>query len=136
MVDTVSSKRRSEIMSRIRAKGTKPEMAVRQLAHSMGYRFRLHRADLPGTPDMVFPSRRKLIFVHGCFWHQHSGCPDGRIPKSNRDYWRKKLGRNVERDREHQVALREMGWEVLVIWECQVQSGRSASRILQGFLES
>lgn len=112
-------------MSRIRSKGTKPEMTVRRLLHSMGYRYRLHRRDLPGSPDLVFPKWRKAIFVHGCFWHQHPGCRISRQPKSNRDYWVPKLERNTARDAEHQAQLREMGWEVLVIWECEVRSGAS-----------
>lgn len=130
MADTVTPKRRSEIMSGIRSKGMKPEMVVRRLLHSMGYRYRLHRKDLPGKPDLVFPSRRKVIFVHGCFWHQHAGpgCGIVRVPKSNREYWLPKLERNVARDAEHRKRLRDLGWESLVIWECEVRAG-------SGFLE-
>ena len=125
MADTVPPKRRSEIMSGIRSKGMKPEMTVRQLLHSMGYRYRLHRRDLPGKPDLVFPARRKVIFVHGCFWHQHADprCRIVRRPKSNRDYWLPKLERNVARDAENRARLEELGWEVLVIWECEVRAG-------------
>ena len=112
-------------MSRIRSKGTKPEMTVRRLLHSMGYRYRLHRRDLPGNPDLVFPRWRKAIFVHGCFWHQHPGCKISRQPKSNQNYWLPKLERNTVRDAEHQAQLREMGWDVLVIWECEVKNGAS-----------
>ena len=123
MADTVASQRRSEIMSHIRAKGMKPEMRVRRLAHSMGYRYRLHRKDLPGKPDLVFPGRRKAIFVHGCFWHQHAdpACKITRIPKSNRDYWLPKLERNAARDVEHVAKLNKLGWEVLILWECEVE---------------
>lgn len=130
MVDTVTPKRRSEIMSGIRSKGMKPEMTVRRLLHAMGYRFRLHRRDLPGKPDLVFPGRRKVIFVHGCFWHQHGapGCKIARRPKSNQEYWLPKLDRNAARDAEHQASLRGQGWDVLVIWECEVNAG-------PGFLE-
>lgn len=138
MADTISPKRRSEIMSNIRAKGMKPEMAVRRLAHAMGYRYRLHRKDLPGKPDLVFPGRRKVIFVHGCFWHQHADkhCKISRLPQSNRDYWLPKLQRNAERDREHQAALEALGWDALVIWECQVEAGDGIENRIREFLES
>ena len=137
MADTVSRARRSEIMSRIRAKGTKPEMAVRRLAHSMGYRYRLHRADLPGKPDLVFSGRKKLIFVHGCFWHQHadSACGKARLPNTNQEYWLPKLRRNAERDKEHESLLEEMGWNVLVVWECEVGDAQGLARTLRKFLE-
>ena len=125
MVDTVTPKRRSEIMSRIRSKGMKPEMTVRSQLHSLGYRYRLHRRDLPGNPDLVFPARRKVIFVHGCFWHQHAdpACRIARRPKSNREYWIAKLDRNVARDAENHARLRKSGWKVHVIWECEVRAG-------------
>ena len=138
MVDTVSSKRRSEIMSGIRSTGMKPEMRVRQQLHAEGYRYRLHRRDLPGKPDLVFPARRKVIFVHGCFWHQHGdpGCRIARRPKSNQEYWLPKLERNVARDTENMARLLESGWEVLVIWECEVRKGpgfvRKAAEFLDG----
>ena len=136
MTDTVTPRRRSEIMSNIRAKGMKPEMAVRRMVHAMGYRYRLHRRDLPGKPDLAFPARRKVIFVHGCFWHQHgdTACRIARRPKSNQDYWLPKLERTVARDSEHLVQLAELGWDVLVIWECQVKESRTADRIRK-FLE-
>ena len=123
MTDTVSPERRSEIMSRIRSQGMKPEMDVRRLTHAMGYRYRLHRTDLPGKPDLVFPGRRKVIFVHGCFWHQHAGCDHVREPQSNRDYWLPKLKRNAERDAEQQRRLADLGWRMLVLWECEVRQG-------------
>ena len=137
MADTVTPHRRSEIMSNIRAKGMKPEMAVRRLVHAMGYRYRLHRRDLPGKPDLVFPGRRKVIFVHGCFWHQHSdpACRIARRPRSNQHYWLPKLERNVARDAEHQVQLSELGWDVLVIWECDLGKDRRITDRIQGFLE-
>ena len=111
MADTVTPKRRSEIMSNIRAKGMKPEMALRRITHAMGYRYRLYRKDLPGKPHLVFPGRRKVIFVHGCFWHQHAdlACKISRRPRSNQDYWLPKLERNVTRDAEHQARLTELG---------------------------
>ena len=93
---------------------------MRRLVHGLGYRYRLHRRDLPGHPDLVFPGRRKVILVHGCFWHQH-GCPIYRYPKSRLDFWVPKLERNVERDRSNQARLRELGWDILVVWECQAK---------------
>ena len=138
MADTVTPKRRSEIMSNIRATGMKPEMVVRRLTHAMGYRYRLHRKDLPGKPDLVFLSRRKAIFVHGCFWHQHAdtACKISRRPQSNQDYWLPKLERNVARDAVHQVRLTELGWNVLVIWECEVKAGDGLAERIQSFLNS
>ena len=112
-------------MSGIRAKGMKPEMTVRRRLHAAGYRYRLHCRDLPGKPDLVFPGRRKVIFVHGCFWHQHADptCKIARRPKSNRDYWMPKLEGNVARDAASRARLRELGWEVHVIWECEIRAG-------------
>jgi DNA mismatch endonuclease (patch repair protein) len=118
---------RSENMRAIRSKDTLPEMAVRSLVHRLGYRFRLHRQDLPGRPDLAFPSRRKVIFVHGCFWHSHA-CKTGLIPKSNRDFWLPKLRQNKARDRKNLDALTKLGWDALVIWQCQLKDG-NASRI-------
>lgn len=107
-------------MTSIRSKDTKPEMVVRQLLHSLGYRFRLHYRNLPGTPDLVFPAKQKVIQVHGCFWHQHEGCHRARMPLTNRDYWTTKLARNRERDRQASVELAALGWEVMTIWECEL----------------
>ena len=137
MADTVTPKRRSEIMSNIRDKGMKPEMAVRRITHAMGYRYRLHRKDLPGKPDLVFPGRRKVIFVHGCFWHQHSdpACKIARRPQSNQDYWLPKLERNVTRDAEHKTQLAKLGWDVLVLWECEVKAGDGIAERIREFLE-
>src|SRR5690349_14284392 len=101
MADKISKERRSQNMAAIRAKDMKPEMIVRSLAHRLGYRFRLHRRDLPGSPDLVFPRLKKIVFVHGCFWHQHSGCREGRLPNSRSEYWIPKLTRNVARDAEN-----------------------------------
>jgi DNA mismatch endonuclease (patch repair protein) len=115
----LSRQERSELMARIRSKDTKPELLVRRLTHSLGYRFRLHRRDLPGTPDLVFPARRKVIFVHGCFWHDHR-CRSGKPRvRSNVSYWEEKLARNVERDRKQIAALADAEWQTLVIWECE-----------------
>ena len=116
----------------------KPELAVRRLVHSMGYRYRLHRHDLPGRPDMVFPARHKVIFVHGCFWHQHpdTGCKLAHRPKSNLKYWGPKLRRNQERDAAHRARLGELGWDVLVIWECEVKTAEGLADRIRGFLGS
>jgi DNA mismatch endonuclease, patch repair protein len=122
VVDTISTRRRSENMRRIRSKGTKPEILVRRVVHALGYRFRLHDPKLPGKPDLVFPRLKRLVEVRGCFWHQHDGCIDSHIPKSRREYWRPKLRRNVRRDRRNLKALRELGWRVLLLWECEVMT--------------
>ena len=132
MADRVSAEKRSAIMRAIRSKGMKPEMTVRRLVHGMGYRYRLHRHDLPGRPDIVFPGRRKIIFMHGCFWHQHHdpNCKRAHTPRSNADYWEPKLERNRARDEEHRAKLREMGWDELVIWECELKDlDKLAARI-------
>ncbi len=110
-MDTLSPAQRSERMSRVKSRDTKPELAVRRLVHSMGYRYRLH-GKLPGRPDLVFAARRKVIFVHGCFWHRHSGCPNCRLPKSRLAFWKPKLEANKKRDRKNQQSLRRLGWDV------------------------
>ena len=109
-------------MSRIQSKNTKPELIVRSILHRMGYRFRLHRRDLPGSPDIVLPRYRTVIFVHGCFWHRHKGCKFAYIPKSRIDFWLKKFAENVARDKNHRRQLRQLGWKVIVLWECQIKS--------------
>lgn len=129
-MDTVSAAKRSEIMARVRAVDTGPELAVRRLVHGMGYRYRLHRRDLPGRPDLVFPARGSVIFVHGCFWHRHKGCALARLPKSREEFWRPKLEGNASRDGRNQRALRAAGWGVMTIWECQLtDTARLADRI-------
>jgi DNA mismatch endonuclease (patch repair protein) len=135
-MDKITPARRSENMRQIRHKDMKPELAVRQLVHSMGYRYRLHRKDLPGKPDLVFCPKKKIIFVHGCFWHAHEqqGCRDSRKPKSNMGYWSPKLQGNKERDARHVARLRDLGWDVLTIWECEVDEPSLARRI-RFFLE-
>lgn len=120
MVDTIDPIRRSENMRRIKSVDTKPELRLRKLVHSLGFRYRLHRKDLPGHPDLVFSSKRKVIFVHGCFWHQHENCIDGRTPRSRAEYWTPKLRRNVDRDQTALLRLSQMGWRALVIWECEL----------------
>ena len=134
MVDTVSVARRSEIMSRVRNKDTRPELYVRRLIHNAGFRYRLHVSKLPGKPDLVFPGRKKVIFVHGCFWHSHGGCHNARIPKSRSDFWMSKLESNKERDERNVHALMDEGWEVLVIWECELRDPELLNRI-KDFLE-
>jgi DNA mismatch endonuclease (patch repair protein) len=123
-------------MRRIRSKDMKPEMAVRKLVHSMGYRYRLHQRGLPGKPDLVFKSRKKVIFVHGCFWHQHDdpACKKVSRPKSNKNYWEAKLSRNTERDSENARKLRDDGWDVLVVWECQVSDEHVLRERIRRFL--
>ena len=121
-------------MRRVRSKGTKPEMSVRRELHRRGYRYRLHRADLPGRPDLTFPSRKKVLFVNGCFWHLHSGCARARIPASNRDFWVAKLLRNRRRDAESLTALRDLGWDPITVWECELQDLEVALAGIESFL--
>lgn len=137
-MDKLSQERRSANMARIRSKDMKPELIVRRLVHSLGYRYRLHRSDLPGKPDLVFGPRKKVIFVHGCFWHQHPDptCLDGRAPKSNLAYWKPKLKRNIKRDRQHTLALHDAGWDTLIIWECETRDVESLRHRLIKFLGS
>lgn len=127
-MDTLSPTDRSERMSRVRSKDTAPEMFVRKLVHRMGYRYRLHAA-LPGRPDLVFPGRGKVIFVHGCFWHRHRNCINCRWPKSRLEFWRPKLESNRKRDRSNQARLRAQGWQILIIWECQLRDKQLTPRI-------
>ena len=119
MADVFSTAKRSSIMSNVRDKNTRPEVIVRSALHRQGYRFRLHRRDLPGTPDIVLPKHRTVIFVNGCFWHQHKGCAQARRPKSNHAFWAAKLDRNVARDRKNCTDLKRLGWRTVVIWTCQ-----------------
>ena len=127
MTDIVDSKRRSELMANIRGRDTAPELAVRRIAHRMGLRFRLHRNDLPGRPDLVFPKHRLAVFVHGCFWHRHEGCRHASTPKSRVAFWTEKFAANVVRDARQEAALRALGWRVLVIWQCESWTRRQSS---------
>ena len=122
MPDNLTAEQRRYAMSRVKGKNTKPEMAVRSLLHHAGYRFRLHRKDLPGYPDIILPKYRTVIFVHGCFWHQHPGCKKATIPEKNSDYWIRKLGRNRDRDQQVQTDLKNLGWNVWVIWDCDIRT--------------
>lgn len=134
-MDTLTPRQRSERMARIKAKNTKPELAVRRLVHSMGFRYRLHARDLPGRPDLVFRSRRKVIFVHGCFWHQHD-CHLGRLPKSRLDFWRAKLDSNVQRDKKVEKELADLGWQVLIVWECELPNAVKLEEKIEDFLDA
>jgi DNA mismatch endonuclease (patch repair protein) len=134
--ETKTVQDRSALMAKIRSKDTKPELLVRRLIHSLGYRYRLHRKDLPGKPDLVFAKRRKVIFVHGCFWHSHNCKASPKRPKSNRDYWIPKLERNVQRDIEHQERLINMGWQILVLWECELKDKVHLVETIKLFLDS
>lgn len=137
-MDSLTPAQRSERMSRIGGKDTKPELLVRRLVHHLGYRFRLHRRDLPGTPDLVFPSRRKVILVHGCFWHRHPdpACKLARIPKSRQEFWIPKLESNRRRDAENWRRMQEMGWETMVIWECELKNSDALTARVKEFLGS
>ncbi|MGE3347824.1 MAG: very short patch repair endonuclease [Ramlibacter sp.] len=135
-MDTLTSAERSARMALVRAKDTKPELRLRRLVHGMGYRYRLHRRDLPGTPDMVFAGRGKVIFVHGCFWHRHERCALARLPKSRSDFWLPKLTANAERDVRHTRALRRLGWSVLTIWECQLGDTAKLAKRIRRFLDA
>lgn len=134
MTDRVSRSKRSDIMRSVRSKNTGPELRVRKLLFHLGFRFRLHRRDLPGTPDIVFPGRRKIIFVHGCFWHGHKKCRFGKLPKSRVSFWSKKIERNIERDAENINQLKAQGWEVLVVWQCELKNENHLKEKLIGFL--
>ena len=135
MTDVFTARKRSAIMQAIRGKDSKPEMTIRRLAHSLGYRYRLHVSELPGKPDLVFPSRRKIIQVHGCFWHRHS-CRKGRsLPSTRASFWQEKLDRNKARDATDRRRLRKLGWNVLVVWECQVKNADTLMERIVGFLD-
>ena len=133
-MDTRSPEQRHRIMRAVKRENTGPELVVRRLLYRMGYRYRLQRKDLPGKPDIAFMSRRKAIFVHGCFWHRHD-CSKGRLPKSRLHYWRPKLQKNVERDRAVQNRLRSLGWDVLVIWQCETADLEALASRLQYFVD-
>ena len=121
MTDTLSSEQRSQLMAKIRGKNTGPERVVRSLLHRAGYRFRIHVRALPGTPDVVLPRYRTVVFVNGCFWHRHAGCKIATTPKSHRKFWMEKFARNVANDRKHRRQLRRMGWRVVTVWSCQLK---------------
>ncbi|MEN5033689.1 very short patch repair endonuclease [Pseudomonas sp. TWI929] len=122
-MDVVDQPTRSRIMAAVTGKNTQPEIALRRFLHALGYRFRLHRKDLPGKPDIVMPKLRTCIFVHGCFWHRHAGCRYAVLPKTRSEFWAAKFSRNVERDLENVQALEALGWKVMIVWECEIKQG-------------
>lgn len=136
MADKISKVRRSANMRNIRAKNTVPELTVRRLVHSLGFRYRLHSAKLPGKPDLVFSRLKKVVEVRGCFWHQHKGCVDSHVPKSRNGYWAPKLARNKQRDKTNERKLRKGGWGVLPIWECELRDVEYLRRRLIAFLNN
>ena len=123
-------------MSCVKSKNTRPELTVRRLVYGLGYRYRLHDTSLPGKPDLVFRSRRKVIFIHGCFWHGHADCPKARIPKTRQDFWKEKMGNNARRDEENERALDRLGWKHLIIWQCQIKNVETVKGQVVAFLES
>lgn len=133
-VDRLTPEHRSWLMSRVKSKNTTPELRVRKVAHALGLRFRLHRSDLPGKPDLVFPKYRTVVFVHGCFWHRHPGCPKTSTPKTSTEMWLAKFKRNMERDAENIAQLSALGWQSVVIWECTTRSPDQIAHQLQNIL--
>jgi DNA mismatch endonuclease, patch repair protein len=128
-MDIWSKEKRSKVMSNIRSKNTKPEIKLRSILHKRGYRFRIHRKDLPGDPDIVMPKYNTIIFVNGCFWHKHKNCIDGHIPKTHSEKWELKLNRTVERDKLRETKLKEMGWDVIIVWECELE--KKADKVIE-----
>jgi DNA mismatch endonuclease, patch repair protein len=134
-VDHVVPEKRSRIMAAVRSENTQPEMAVRRLVHKMGYRYRLHARGLPGRPDLVFPQRRKIVFVHGCFWHRHRNCRFATSPKTRVVFWSEKFERNMARDRRDRRALKKAGWAVMVVWQCELKNPEELARRIDDFLK-
>jgi DNA mismatch endonuclease (patch repair protein) len=134
LTDVFSPEKRSAVMRRVKGRDTTPELIVRRLLTKLGVRYRLHRADLPGKPDIVMPGRRLVLFVHGCFWHGHDCARGARVPKANRDYWLGKVGRNRERDIKHRAALEAVGWRVETVWECELKDEAALRSRLEGML--
>jgi len=134
-MDNLSSEQRSLQMSKVRCRDTGPELEVRRLMHSMGYRYRLHVKNLPGKPDIVFPGRGRIVFVNGCFWHLHGACKNMRWPKSRLEVWKPKLESNRKRDKTNQVLLLKLGWKVLVIWECELKNKPTLTEKILRFME-
>nr|NJM04131.1 DNA mismatch endonuclease Vsr [Desulfobacula sp.] len=135
-MDVFSKEKRSRIMSRIGGKDTKPELLVRSLLHSMGYRFRIQRKDLPGNPDIILPKYKKVIFVHGCFWHGHAGCSRSKRPDTNMEFWNKKIDGNMERDKYNIQRLEDSGWMTLTLWTCEIKDQEALKNRLLSFLET
>jgi DNA mismatch endonuclease (patch repair protein) len=134
--DHVDQAKRSLIMAAVHSTDTAPEMAVRKIVHALGYRYRLHVPTLPGRPDLVFPARRKIIFVHGCFWHRHNGCRYASSPKTNCEFWERKFDANVARDRRSRRELKKMNWSVLTVWQCELKKPEKLTERLNDFLSN
>ncbi len=134
MPDVFTKAKRAEVMSRIKSRDTQPERAVRSMLHRLGYRFRLHRIDLPGKPDLVLSRYRTVVFVHGCFWHRHKGCRFSYTPKTRVDFWQNKFASNVVRDQRVRSQLVKLGWRVITVWECELRSAERLSGRLDGKL--
>ncbi|TCK68453.1 very short patch repair endonuclease [Acidipila rosea] len=134
VVDHVTADKRSLIMAAVHSKNTRPEVRVRKLVHALGYRYRLHATNLPGKPDLVFAGRKKIIFVHGCFWHRHEGCRYASTPKSRKEFWESKFGANIDRDKRTQDELQQMGWSVLTVWQCELKDLHKLTERLNDFL--
>jgi DNA mismatch endonuclease (patch repair protein) len=134
-MDIYSKKKRSELMSSVRTANTKPELAVRSLLHGLGYRFRLHRKDLPGKPDIVLPKHHAVVQVNGCFWHHHKECNKSKMPESNKVFWQQKIANTVKRDKLNKRLLRQLGWRTLTVWECETFKTKVLKRRLQRFIE-
>jgi DNA mismatch endonuclease, patch repair protein len=135
-MDIISPSARSRLMSKISGKNTKPELAVRKAAHALGFRFRIHRTDLPGSPDIVFSSKNTAILVHGCYWHRHRGCKYCYTPKSNVEFWKQKFKKNVARDKQVRKELEQRGWRVVIIWECETCDNDGLRAKLKGVFKS
>lgn len=135
-MDHVGHDKRSEIMRAVRTKNSGPEMVVRRLIHALGYRYTLHAKKLPGSPDLVFPARRKVVFVHGCFWHGHARCSKARLPRSRTTYWGAKVETNKRRDRRNLDDLAALGWNVLVLWQCQLKDAEQLTATITEFLDN
>ena len=134
-MDKISREARSEVMRKVKNKNTRPELMIRRLLHGRGLRFRLHRSDLPGKPDIVFPKHNKILLVHGCFWHRHEQCKRATTPTDNADYWRLKFERNVARDREVIAALSQLGWSVRVVWECEIKDRQTVDGLIDEIVD-
>lgn len=135
-MDVFSKGKRSQIMSRISGKDTKPEIVVRSLLHRMGYRFRLHKQSMPGRPDIILPKHKKVIFVHGCFWHGHKDCPRSKRPSTNVEFWNKKIDGNIERDKKNIKSLENLGWETLILWTCEIKNQDVLKHKLISFMDT
>jgi DNA mismatch endonuclease (patch repair protein) len=131
MVDRLTPQRRSWLMSQVRGKDTFPELAVRKIVHKLGLRYRLHQTSLPGKPDLVLAKHRMIIFVNGCFWHRHEGCRKATTPSTRKEFWQHKFSRNLKRDIQNQSALKQLGWRVIVVWECETKNNRRLEQLLR-----